>query len=101
MTSKPRGGAKLITGVAEAEPSPDGKTFAFGLHGDIWTIPLDKPKGIAAKSAEYASRLTDWAGDDSDFSWSKDGKKIYFTSDREFFTRIYELDVKTRKVEPL
>ena len=92
---------KLTTGVEEAEPSPDGKTFAFGLHGDIWTIPMEKPKGIAAQNAEFASRLTDWAGDDSDFTWSKNGKKIYFTSDREFYTRIYELDVKTRKVEPL
>jgi tricorn protease len=92
---------KLTGGVSEAEPSPDGKTFAFGLHGEIWTIGMDKPKGIAARSAEYAMRLTDWAGDDSDFSWSKDGKKIYFTSDREFYTRIYEMDVATRKVTPL
>jgi len=92
---------KMTTGVTEAEPSPDGKTFAFGLQGEIWTIPVEKPKGVAAKSAEYASRLTDWAGDDSDFSWSKDGSKLYFTSDREFYTRIYEMDVKTRKVTPL
>jgi tricorn protease len=92
---------KLSTGVSEAEPSPDGKTFAFSLHGEVWTIGMEKPKGIAAKSAEYASRLTEWAGDDSDFSWSKDGTKLYFTSDREFYTRIYELDVKSRKVTPL
>lgn len=92
---------KATSGVTEAEPSPDGKTMAFGLRGEIWTIPVEKPKGIAAKSAEYATRLTDWAGDDSDFMWSKDGKKLYFTSDREFYTRIYELDVKTRKVTPL
>jgi Tol biopolymer transport system component/C-terminal processing protease CtpA/Prc len=92
---------KLTNGATEAEPSPDGKTFAFGLHGDIWTVAIDKPKGIAGRSAEYATRLTDWAGEDSDFSWSRDGKKIYFTSDRAFFTRIYELDVKSRKVKPL
>lgn len=92
---------KATSGVSEAEPSPDGKTFAFGLKGEIWTIGMEKPKGIAAKGAEYAKRLTDWAGDDSDFSWSKDGKKLYFTSDREFYTRIYELDVKSRQVTPL
>ncbi len=92
---------KSTTGVAEAEPSPDGKTFAFGLLNEIWTVSIDKPKGIAAKSAEYATRLTDWAGEDSDFSWSKDGKTLYFTSDREFYNRIYELDVKSRKVTPL
>ncbi len=92
---------KATTGVVEAEPSPDGKSFAFGLHGEIWTVALEKPKGIAAKGAEYATRLTDWAGDDSGFSWSKDGKKLYFTSDREFYTRIYELDVKSHKVTSL
>ncbi len=89
---------KQSTGAGEAEPSPDGKTIAFGLRGDIWTIPVEKPKGVGAKNAEYATRLTDWAGEDSDFVWSRDGKKLYFTSDREFYTRIYELDVKSRKV---
>src|SRR5688500_16999974 len=48
---------KLTSGVTEAEPSPDGKTFAFGLLGDIWPISVEKPKGIAAKSAEFAKRL--------------------------------------------
>jgi Tol biopolymer transport system component/C-terminal processing protease CtpA/Prc len=89
---------KVGSGTSEAELSPDGKTIAFGLHGDIWTIGVEKPKGIAARAAEYATRLTDWAGEDADFSWSKDGKKLYFTSDREFYTRIYEMDVKSQKV---
>ncbi len=92
---------KLTTGAGEAEPSPDGKTFAFGLHGDIWTVGVEKPKGIAGRGSEYATRLTEWAGEDSDFSWSKDGRKLYFTSDRDFYTRLYELDVKTRQVTPL
>lgn len=92
---------KLTTGVVEAEPSPDGKTFAFGLRGEIWTILIEKPKGVAQKSAEYAKRLTDWVGDDSDFMWSKDGKKLYFRSDREFNIRIYEMDLETLAVKPL
>src|SRR5205085_631479 len=92
---------KLTTGVMEAEPSPDGKTFAFGIRGDIWTVPIEKPKGVEGRNAELARRLTDWVGDDSDFSWSKDGKKLYFTSDRDFSTRLYELDLATLKANAL
>src|SRR5437667_484413 len=63
---------KLTSAANEAEPSPDGKKFAFGLRGDIWTVQIDKPKVVAGRSAEFARRLTDWVGDDSDFSWSPD-----------------------------
>jgi len=92
---------KLTSAVTEAEPSPDGKTFAFGLRGDIWTVLIDKPKGVAGRSTEFARRLTDWVGDDSDFSWAPDGKKLYFTSDRDFNTRLYEMNVDSLQVKPL
>ena len=88
----------LTTGVAEAEISPDNKTFAFGLKGDIWTIPVDKPK---TRNADDATRLTDYAGFDRDFQWAADGKTLFFVSDREFNNRIYALDIATRKVRPL
>jgi Tol biopolymer transport system component/C-terminal processing protease CtpA/Prc len=91
----------LTNGVTEAEPSPDGKTFAFGLRGDIWTVPIDRPKGVAAKGMEIARRLTDWPGDDSDFLWSQDGKKLYYRSDREYVTRLYEMDLSTLAIRPL
>ncbi|HAM71334.1 MAG TPA: hypothetical protein DCM86_06795, partial [Verrucomicrobiales bacterium] len=92
---------KLTSGVTEAEPSRDGKRIAFGLHGDLWTIPVEKPKGVAGRSAEFARRLTDWAGDDSDFVWAHDGRQLFFTSDRDFNQRLYALNLETREVRPL
>ncbi|MEW6304929.1 MAG: S41 family peptidase [Verrucomicrobiota bacterium] len=87
--------------VTEAEPSPDGKTVAFGLRGDLWTIAVDKPKGVAGKNAEFARRLTEWAGEDADFVWAKDGKKLYFISDRQFNARLFELDLETLAAKDL
>ena len=92
---------RLVRGVTEAEPSPDGKYMAFGLKGDIWLVITAKPEGVSTGRAEIAKQLTNWAGDDSDFSWAPDGKKIYFTSDREGNTRIYEMDILTQQVQPL
>ncbi len=96
-----RRGETLSKDVTEAEPSPDGKLFAFGLRGDIWTVAMEKAKGPEARNSEFARRLTEWAGDDSDFNWSPDGKKLYFTSDREFNVRIYEMAMDTLKVTSL
>jgi Tol biopolymer transport system component/C-terminal processing protease CtpA/Prc len=93
--------AKATSGVTEAEPSPDGKTILFGLQGDIWTVKAIKSKGINKELDEVATQHTKWAGDDSDFSWSKDGKKFYFTSDREGNTRIYEYDLEKKKQKSL
>jgi len=97
----PRRYERITSGVTEAEPSPDGKYMAFGLRGDIWVVRSAKPKGREKDLAERARRLTRWAGDDSDFSWSQDGKKVYFTSDREGNNRIYEVTVATREIRPL
>jgi tricorn protease len=84
--------------VEEAEISPDGKTFGFVIKGDLWTIPVEKAK---TRNADDAVRLTDYPGFDRDFNWSKDGKQIFFVSDRSGNDRVFAMDVETKKVRPL
>jgi tricorn protease len=84
--------------VEEAEISPDGKTFGFVIRGDLWTIPVEKPKN---RNADDATRLTDYPGFDRDFNWSKDNKQVFFISDREGSDAVYALDIETKKVRSL
>ena len=84
--------------VEEAEISPDGKSFAFVIRGDLWTIPVEKTK---TRNANDATRLTDFPGFDRDFVWSKDGKTLFFISDRGGSDGLYALDVVSRAVKTL
>ena len=88
----------LNSGVTEAEIAPDGKTIAFVIRGEMWSIPTEKPK---KRNPDHATRLTDHAGYDGDFWWTHDGKKLIFTSDRAGSLGLYELEVQTRAVKPL
>ncbi len=59
--------------------SPDGQKIAFHSQAvdgrwDIWTIDVD---------GGPAERLTHDPGDESHPSWSRDGRSVYFQSDRE------------------
>jgi Periplasmic protease len=85
--------------VAEAEISPDGKTFGFGLKGDLWTIPVEQKKGD--RNADLALRLTDYPGSDHDFNWSKDGKEMFFISDRGGSDGVYAVNTTTKAVRTL
>lgn len=44
----------LKSGATEMEVSPDDKTFVFGIKNDIWTVPVERPKGAAGKGLEIA-----------------------------------------------
>src|SRR5689334_5822773 len=53
--------------------SPDGKTIAFDLVGDLYSVPIGGGK---------AKHLTSGMGFDGQPRYSPDGKSIVFVSDR-------------------
>ena len=78
----------LAGSATEVEISPDGKTIALVIRGDIWVIPADK--------GGDAVRLTTNPANDFDIIWSPDSSRIAFASDRKGNYDIYTIDVKTK-----
>ncbi len=77
LTLKPERKIEFTTDEAtwlSLDVSPDGRTIAFELLGDLYTLPIE---GGAAK------RLTSGLAFDSQPRYSPDGKWIAFLSDRE------------------
>ncbi|MGH7618729.1 MAG: amidohydrolase family protein [Gemmatimonadaceae bacterium] len=64
--------------------SPDGRTIAFDLLGDIYTIPITGGKATA---------LTRGMGFDAQPRFSPDGKKIVYVSDRDGGYNLYTLSL--------
>lgn len=62
-----------IVGGRYPHVSPDGKTVAFAVDGDLWIVPIEGGR---------ATRLTLNEANDVKPVWSPDGKHIAFTSDR-------------------
>ncbi|MEI7959917.1 MAG: amidohydrolase family protein [Chitinophagaceae bacterium] len=64
--------------------SPDGKTIAFDLMGDIYTLPIEGGKAIAVtKGLAY----------DNHPSFSPDGKRLLFISDRGGAENLWYIDM--------
>lgn len=64
--------------------SPDGKTIAFDLMGDIYTIPMEGGK---------ASPITTGIAYETHPRFSPDGEKILFTSDRAGNDNLWYIDL--------
>ena len=65
--------------------SPDGKTLAFDLMGDLYTLPIEGGKATA---------LTSGLAYDTHPKFSPDGKKIAFTSDRSGSENVWYIDLE-------
>jgi Tol biopolymer transport system component len=67
--------------------SPDGKTVAFDLMGDIYTMPITGGK---------ATKITTGMAFDTHPRFSPDGKKILFTSDKSGSDNIWWMDLEKK-----
>jgi Tol biopolymer transport system component/imidazolonepropionase-like amidohydrolase len=67
--------------------SPDGKTLVFDLMGDIYTLPIEGGKATAVtKGFAY----------DNHPSFSPDGKRILFISDRSGAENLWHIDTEKK-----
>ena len=67
--------------------SPDGKTIAFDLMGDIYTMPATGGK---------ATQVTKGLAFDTHPRYSPDGKKLLFTSDRSGSENLWYIDFEKK-----
>ncbi len=73
-------------------PSPDGTQIVFSFQGDLWQVPSNGGEAI---------RLTAHPAYDYLPTWSPDGKRLAFSSDRYGNEDVFVLDFETRKVTQL
>ncbi len=82
--------------------SPDGKKLVFVSYredaaGDLWSISLrNKYKELVAKGSP--EKITTYLGTDVSPSFSRDGKYIAFTSDRNGELNIHAVKLRTKEV---
>jgi tricorn protease len=74
----------LTRGASEYAISPDEKYVAFAVHGQLFLMPT-QPGG-------KATRLTNSPAYDHSITWSPDGQKIIFASDRNGHEDLYLLE---------
>ena len=73
-----------VRNVSEAVSSPDGKSVAFISRGDVFVT-----------SADYSTtkQITSTPEAESQLSWSPDGKKLLYTSERDGHWNIYTAEM--------
>lgn len=73
-----------VKNITEAVASPDGNMVAFISRGDVFVT-----------SADYSTtkQITNTAQGEYELSWSPDGKKLIYTSERDGFPNIYTAEM--------
>lgn len=72
--------------------SPDGKTIAFDLMGDLYTMPMEGGK---------ATQLTTGMSYDTHPKFSPDGKSIAFTSDRDGGENAWIIEIASKETKQI
>src|SRR6266540_7288467 len=75
--------------------SPDGRTVAFDLLGDIYTMP------IAGTGTSQATRITSGSAFDMQPRFSPDGKRVAFASDRDGLWNIWTADTEGKNAKQI
>jgi hypothetical protein len=74
--------------------SPDGRYLVYsaviGEHAKLFRLDLEDPSSL--------QQLTRGEHNDLDPSFNRDGSRLYFTSDRNGFDNIYELDLTSGQI---
>ncbi|MEM9622588.1 MAG: amidohydrolase family protein, partial [Pseudomonadota bacterium] len=79
---------RSVLGISYPTISPDGDRVAFGALGDLW---------LWSPAVPHLVQLTDDPAADQTPSWSADGKRLAYISDRDGQPRIQVLDLATDK----
>ena len=76
-------------GISEIAVSPDGRKIAFAVHGKIFAT--------GAREGGEAVRITHAEGMESHVVWSRDSRRLVFTSDREGTRHLFLYEFSTGK----
>ena len=72
--------------------SPDGRTIAFDVLGDLYTMPI---------TGGTATQLTKGMQYDAQPRFSPDGKLVVFTSDKDGGDNVWTIDVATKQTKQI
>ncbi len=75
-----------VRGIVRPSVSPDGSRIAFTALGDLWMVPVEGGAPAPLTRDEYL---------DSDPSWSPDGQRLVFASDRMDTMDLWIKDVES------